>query len=309
VNETEVRERLLLPVLIPVGALAFVGFLALAMASVLLRVPHSVATAVGLMVAFNLLVTFAVLALKPDIDKRLMMLMAGVAVFPVVLGAAAAAGIVPVEGAREEEKAAAAAVEVSAQNLAFDVKELKVPADQEFEIDFNNQEAQPHNIAILKAQGSPDALFKGEIVQGPKEQTYKVDSIPAGNYYFQCDVHPNMNGTVVAEEGQAGAEGGQKGEEKAAAAAVEVSAQNLTFDVKELKIPADKEFEIAFNNQEAQQHNIVILKAQGSPDALFKGEIVQGPKEQSYKVGPIPAGNYYFQCEVHPTMNGTVVAA
>jgi plastocyanin len=198
VNDNDLRERLLLPVLIPVGALAFVGFLAMTMASVLLRVPHNVATAVALMVAFNLLVAFAVLALKPDIGKSLMLLMAGVAVFPVLLGAAAAAGIVPVEGGGEEEKAAAAAVELSAQSLSFNVQELEVPADTEFEIAFNNQEAQPHNVAILESQGSPNALFKGEIVTGPEETTYQVDPIPAGNYYFQCDVHPTMNGTVVA---------------------------------------------------------------------------------------------------------------
>jgi plastocyanin len=28
--------------------------------------------------------------------------------------------------------------------------------------------------------------------------TYDVPELEAGTYYFQCDVHPNMNGTVTA---------------------------------------------------------------------------------------------------------------
>ncbi len=32
-----------------------------------------------------------------------------------------------------------------------------------------------------------------------------------------------------------------------------------------------------------------------------------GPATAEYAVPPLPAGEYYFQCDVHPTMNGTVV--
>lgn len=197
-NEKTLRERVLLPVLIPVGALAFVGFFALFMASILLRVPKNVATAIALMVAFNLLVVFAVMALKPNIGRFLLMLMAGVAVVPILLGAVAAAGVVSFPGEEQhgEKEAGGAAVEITASNLAFDKTELKVPAEKEFEIHFNNKDAQPHNVAILDPAGAPK--FKGAIVTGPKETTYKVDPIPAGDYKFQCDVHPSMSGTVVA---------------------------------------------------------------------------------------------------------------
>jgi plastocyanin len=196
VNEKTLRERVLLPVIIPVGALAFVGFFALFVASILLRVPKNVATAVALMVALNLLVVFAVIALKPNIGKSLLVLMAGVALVPILLGAVAAAGVVSFPGEEQEKEAGAPAVEIAASNLAFDKKELKVPAEKEFEIAFNNKDAQPHNIAILDAQGAPK--FRGEVVTGPKETIYKVDPIPAGDYKFQCDVHPNMSGTVAA---------------------------------------------------------------------------------------------------------------
>lgn len=196
-NDKTMRERILLPVLIPVGALAFVGFMALLIASIYLRVPKNVATAVAFMVALNLLVVFAVIALKPNMGKSLLVLMGGVAVVPILLGAVAAAGVVSFPGEKHEGKEAGGPkVEIAASNLAFDKTELKVPADKKFEIDFDNKDAQPHNVAILDAQGAPK--FRGEIVTGPKETTYKVDAIPAGEYQFHCDVHPNMSGTVAA---------------------------------------------------------------------------------------------------------------
>ena len=39
-------------------------------------------------------------------------------------------------------------------------------------------------------------LFRGELLTGPGEIDYAVDPLEAGKYYFHCDVHPTMNGTV-----------------------------------------------------------------------------------------------------------------
>ena len=63
-----------------------------------------------------------------------------------------------------------------------------------------------HNIAIYSDDRSRQ-LFNGELVTGPATVEYDVPPLPAGQYYFQCDVHPNMNGTVVV--GAAG--GGEAG--------------------------------------------------------------------------------------------------
>jgi plastocyanin len=146
------------------------------------------------------------MAAKPDAGRLLVIGLGAIAVVPLLLGAAATAVNFPGE---EEEEAAAGGGEVTlaAQNLAFDSQELQIPADTAFTLVFNNQEAQPHNVSILESQGSGTALFRGEVVTGPKETEYKVDAIPAGEYYFQCDVHPNMSGTVAAEEGGGGGGG------------------------------------------------------------------------------------------------------
>jgi plastocyanin len=46
---------------------------------------------------------------------------------------------------------------------------------------------------------APAPTFAGEIVTGPKQIVYNVPALPAGSYYFSCQVHPNMHGTITAK--------------------------------------------------------------------------------------------------------------
>jgi plastocyanin len=85
---------------------------------------------------------------------------------------------------------------VIAKDLAFQPTALTTKADTAFTIDFDNQEAPPHNIAIKDAAGA--VAFKGEIVSTAKI-TYNVPALAAGSYTFWCEVHPNMTGTLTAE--------------------------------------------------------------------------------------------------------------
>ena len=40
-------------------------------------------------------------------------------------------------------------------------------------------------------------LFKAQIFPAVATQSYTVPPLPAGNYTFQCSVHPNMHGTLT----------------------------------------------------------------------------------------------------------------
>jgi plastocyanin len=102
-------------------------------------------------------------------------------------------------------------VHVVASGIKFVTDHLSAPAGTAFTISFDNEDPDPHNVAI--DDGSTN-LFRGEVFTGPKTVTYQVPSLPAGSYTFKCDVHPQMTGTIeVAAAGPTGATpvGGQSG--------------------------------------------------------------------------------------------------
>jgi plastocyanin len=95
--------------------------------------------------------------------------------------------------------------EISASSAtSFDTKTLIVPAGRPFDLTFDNKQAGvPHNVAIGDSAASPANYLSGEHITGPATATYHVAALQPGNYYFECEVHPNMNGTVqaIAESG------------------------------------------------------------------------------------------------------------
>ena len=117
------------------------------------------------------------------------------------------AGVESTEGGGEEgggEEAGGGALAVVAQALAFDTEALTVPAGEPATIEFDNQDSLPHNIAFYeKAEDGPsktNPLWTGADVAAGSATTYETDPIEkAGEYYFQCDIHPNMNGTLTVE--------------------------------------------------------------------------------------------------------------
>jgi Cupredoxin-like domain len=96
-------------------------------------------------------------------------------------------------------------LKLTAQSIQFSTSCLAAPANKAFTILFNNQDANtPHNVAIFSADPTshPDAkvLFRGDLVTGVASSTYQVAAIPAGSYFFHCDVHPTiMTGTFVVK--------------------------------------------------------------------------------------------------------------
>ena len=93
---------------------------------------------------------------------------------------------------------AADAIQLSSKNLQFSTNELVAPAGKPFQIAYDNQEGAPHNVAIYQSEGGAE-IFKGEVITGPKQIVYNVPAQAAGTYFFRCDVHPDMKGTVKVE--------------------------------------------------------------------------------------------------------------
>ena len=197
---SEFRKRVLEPALIPLGAFAFIGALAYAVSRILLAVTKEGSVVVGILMAACILFAAAAVA-KGGVMKQvqkisliafsLLLLGGGIAV-------EASLGTRPIEGHVD------IAATLVADNLRFDLQTFAVPADEPFAIELNNQETQPHNVAIYTEKGG-EALLQPPTFTGPATRTYESEEgIPAGVYYFQCDVHPTtMFGTTTAGEATA----------------------------------------------------------------------------------------------------------
>jgi len=92
-------------------------------------------------------------------------------------------------------------LEVTAQNIAFEEKELTAPADQPFTIHFVNADAPgtPHDVDIRDASGK--VLEDEQATNGGAESNYQMKPLPAGEYTFFCSVHPipNMTGKLTVQ--------------------------------------------------------------------------------------------------------------
>ena len=54
--------------------------------------------------------------------------------------------------------------------------------------------------AAIYDESVDQPLFVGEVFGGPGSRTYDVPAVPAGRDRFRCDVHPEMAGSVIAQQ-------------------------------------------------------------------------------------------------------------
>jgi plastocyanin len=96
-------------------------------------------------------------------------------------------------------------IDFVADGFMFSKTELQVPAGAPFRILLDNQDnSTAHGVAIgignTPAAAREAALvFKGAILPGPGIQAYDVQALAPGTYWFFCQPHASMNGTITVE--------------------------------------------------------------------------------------------------------------
>ena len=304
----ETRQGLLLPILIPLGAFAIIGLVLFGFSRVLLSVTPHAATAVALIVAFSIMVVAVVVASRQRLSNgSLFSLVGAVAGIAMLAGGLAIVTI----GAGEEGGGGLQMVTLAAPKGAaatgFDPTSLSVAANQPIELDFSNQDPGiQHNVVIFDQDPAknPDIepVFSGALVTGPIETKYPVPPLTPGTFFFHCAVHPGtMFGTIDSAEGGEGGGGGSGG-------GTTVVAKDLAFDTDQIDLTAVQPTTLTFDNEDAGvPHNIAIYSDDSLSQTLFQGTQFPGIATEEYQIPALDAGTYYFHCDVHPTMSGSVV--
>lgn len=92
------------------------------------------------------------------------------------------------------------AIDLIAQDMAFDKSTITVPAGASVTINFDNKDNIGHNFALYTNSSATHAIFVGKIITA-SQTTYNFTAPGTpGNYFFRCDVHPtSMTGTFVVQ--------------------------------------------------------------------------------------------------------------
>ena len=213
----EVRFKVPLVIAIPFGALLVIAVLAIGFSRVLLSVPHEAATAIGIVMAANILGAGAFLAARRRVGGASRLELAVVVLYPVIVGIAIAqfglageaeTGAAPAEAAAEAEAPAAAGggsatPELVAENIEWNTDSLTFPAGKAVTVEVTNEDSVVHNFSIYPneeaALARQDPLFQGKDVPGGEVLSEEIKGIEAGEYTFICDYHANMIGDLAVE--------------------------------------------------------------------------------------------------------------
>lgn len=312
------RQSLLLPLLIPLGALVVIGLALWGFSRILLNTTHTAATTVALVAAAGIVAIAAYVAGRKRPGNAALFSMAGGAAGIAMLAGGVALVAAPPHG--EEGEGVPVVAIVAPPNAAADgfaENRYEVPAELAFEIEFDNADpGVPHNVFIAEEEGGTN-LFEGATINGPMVTTYAIeDPLAEGEYFFFCSIHPTtMTGTLEAVPGAAegGGGGGEGGERGGGGGGVTVVAEQLAFDPNAIEVPADTPTTVTLDNRDDVgtfgQHNLAVYEDDSFAALIAATELISGPGTGSVELPPLAEGAYPFRCDVHPQMTGTVNVA
>jgi cytochrome c oxidase subunit 2 len=93
------------------------------------------------------------------------------------------------------------AVQLVAQNTAWNTNCISVPARTPWSVTVNNKDPGiDHTFGVFDSSKLKVKYFLSPPVGGPSTATFQLKPLPPGRYYFECTIHgPSMSGTLIVK--------------------------------------------------------------------------------------------------------------
>lgn len=194
------------PFTYPVLAVLLGAVVAISVSRLYLTITEKAAIVVSGLVATVLFVGCLVLASSKNVGRRVTSGLAGLALVSVIgAGAAGAArGERTIEHHAEGEVTEA---EIKAEGIQYDRNELTITEGKvEFTFENDDPKGTYHNVGIYSAKEAGEPFVAILPIDGGTAATDLIDTKVVGleigtPYFFRCDFHPAMVGTLVVEAG------------------------------------------------------------------------------------------------------------
>jgi plastocyanin len=125
--------------------------------------------------------------------KRLVLTLALVAVAAASAACAASAPAPSVSGPVDPNGPT-----IVAKDMKFQTSPVEVKAGENVTVHFDNEDSAPHNLAIYKDSSASTPLSIGQVITSSSADQV-LPALAAGTYFFRCDVHHDMTGTIVVK--------------------------------------------------------------------------------------------------------------
>jgi plastocyanin len=84
---------------------------------------------------------------------------------------------------------------------------------------------------------------------------------------------------------------------------VQLEAQNLSFDTGCISISGNGTTRVELRNRDSTGHTFSVYDGN---DEVLKGAVTDGGEDRTYRLAGLDPGTYRFQCDIHPSMEGTL---
>jgi hypothetical protein len=208
------------PFTYPVLAVFLGGVVAVSVSRIYLTITEAAAIVVSGLLATVLFVGCLVLASSKDVGRRLTAGLGGLALVSIVGAGAASAA----RGERTIEHHASGEVtevEIKAEGIQYDTSELTLYEGKvEFTFENDDPKGTFHNVGVYSSKEAGEPFVAILALDGGTRGKDLIDTkvvglAPGASYFFRCDFHPAMVGTLRVEAGRPPGSGdGHGGEQK-----------------------------------------------------------------------------------------------